>query len=345
VKQGHRVTVVGWGKRTEFDDEGVKVVFQGGIPVPRIGWLFNRINMQRLVNRLVGNDGLEILESPDWCGLSAGIKPRCPVVIRCHGSDTYFGKLLNYEPRWSVRLAEKIALQGANGIASVSKYTADVTRSVFNLKSPIEVIPNGIDPKQYPVEEEVEENTILYFGTLVRKKGVLDLAKIFSLVVDRNPYAKLQLVGRDSIDKITGVSTWELMKKEMNAKALARTVYAGFQSHSHIQQWIKQAAVCVFPSYAEALPVSWLEAMACGKPIIASKIGWAPEIIQNGDDGMLVDPSDHTQYAKTILQVIQDRTLLKKMGEAARHKVEREFAIEMVAKKSIVWYQKFIGRS
>jgi glycosyltransferase involved in cell wall biosynthesis len=292
---------------------------------------------------MVRKEGLDIVEAPDWTGLSAGMRLDCPLVIRCHGSDTYFGKLQNYKPRWSVHLAEKMGLQGADGIVSVSKFTADVTQEIFNIDMPIEIIPNGINPNLYSTDfEKGEEGLVLYFGTLVRKKGVLDLAKIFSFVVNENPKAKLLLIGRDTIDKITGRSTWELMQKEMSEEALCRMKYIGAQPHDKMKQWISKAVVCVFPSYAEALPVSWLEAMACAKPVIASNIGWGPEIIENGVNGLLIHPTQHTLYSNAILQLLGNHEERSRLGIAARKKVERSFDIMMTARQSAEWYQGVI---
>jgi len=346
VKQGHRVSVLGWGKKTEFNDQGVEVRFLPSSTIPKMGWFLNRFAVAREINRMVREEHLDILEVPDWCGLSAGMRINCPVVIRCHGSDSYFGKLQSYKPRWSVFIAEKWALQSADAITSVSQFTANLTQSIFCLKSPIEIIPNGIDPNQYPVTPgEVEEGLILYFGSIVRKKGVLDLAKIFSMTIERLPQARLLIVGRDTVDKITGQSTWRLMKSAMTEQALIHTQYIGPQPHNQIQKWINKSTVCVFPSYAEAFPVSWLEAMASGKALVASEIGWGPEVIQDGVSGLLINPVNHDEFANAIIRLLTHRAYRDQLGIAARLRVEELFSSDRVAAKNIEWYQKVIYSS
>jgi len=181
---------------------------------------------------------------------------------------------------------------------------------------------------------------LLYFGTLIRKKGLLELPLIFNQVVEHHPEAQLLLVGRDASDIVSGQSsTWEMMQELFSPKALANVTYLGGVAYGDIKKHIEQATICVFPTYAEALPVSWLEAMAMQKTLVASNIGWATEIIEEGVDGFLVNPKDHEAYANKIVQLLIDPELQKQFGIAARKKVEQKFSMEVVAKKSLVFYE------
>ena len=279
VARGHRVTVVGWGPRAELEDEGVRVRFLGHTRVPRMGWFLHRRAARRELLRLVDKEGLDVVEAPDWCGPSAGILLPCPVAIRCHGSATYFADLLGERVRTSVTWAERLALQRADGLAAVSRFTAERTRELFALPERFQVIANGIDITRFAPApaEEVEPGTVLYLGTLNRKKGVLDLGPAFSEVVRRQPQAHLILVGRDAPDRRTGAaSTWSLLAAAFTAEARERTEPLGPIPYEAVQERVRRAAVCVFPSYAEAQPLVWLEAMACGRPLVGYDQGWAP---------------------------------------------------------------------
>src|SRR5690606_19735768 len=142
---GHRVTVLGWGHDARFDDEGVRVVMQPAARVPKSGWLANRLRAHRTLSALVEHEGLDIVEAPDWCGPSAGVRPPCPVVIRCHGSALYFARLLGERVSRRAAAAEWLALRQAAAIVAVSRFTASETRRLFRLTRPIGTIPNGID--------------------------------------------------------------------------------------------------------------------------------------------------------------------------------------------------------
>ncbi len=341
VAQGHRVTVVGWGPKLETEDEGVRVRFLGDSAFPKMGWLLNRLSVRRELVRLAEREGLDLVATHDWCGPSAGLSLPCPVAVHLHGSATYFAHLLAEEVRPSIHLAEGVALRGASGLASVSRFTADTTRRLFGLERPIEVIHNGVDVERFRPgrADEVETGVVLYFGTLVRKKGVLDLGPVFSEIVRRYPAARLRLVGRDAPDRQTGCpSTWEMLAAALSPAARARTEYLGARPYLEVHQHVRRAAVCVFPSYAEALPLAWLEAMACGRPVAAYDVGWAPELVRSGEDGLLVPLGKTSSLAGAVVAVLADPALGRSLGEAARARAESAFSADAVARRTAQWY-------
>jgi glycosyltransferase involved in cell wall biosynthesis len=310
-----------------------------------MGWLLNRWHIQRELNHLVHAEGMDIVEGHDWCGLSAGLRPDCPVVIRCNGTATYFAHLLQEKVRPSVRWAECLALRDADSVVAVSRFTAGITRRLFRLVNPVGVLHNSIDISQFDPadEDEIEEDTILYLGTLVRKKGVLDLSRIFSRVIEERPQARLWLVGRDTPDKHTGsVSTWDLCRELLSPAARKRVEYFGLQPYDKVHDYVRKAAVCVFPSYAEAFPLAWLEAMACAKPVIAYDVGWAPEVIESGSSGMLSPVGNLECFAQMINKTLSDREQRRRLGLAARQRVESLFASDVAAQRSVRWYQKVL---
>ena len=173
---------------------------------------------------------------------------------------------------------------------------------------------------------------------------MLDLAKIFSQVAAKNPSAKLVMIGRDSFDLQTGLSTWELFQQYIDAQVMYRIEYVGSKLHDEIINFIHQAAICVFPSYAEALPLSWLEAMCCAKPVVASNIGWAKEIVENGESGILIHPSEHVAYANVILDLLDNAENRKRIGQNARERVEKLFSIHRMANLSLTWYRDVLEK-
>jgi glycosyltransferase involved in cell wall biosynthesis len=346
IAAGHEVTVVGWGEKLSFEDQGVRVRFLGHASIPRMGWFLNRRRARNELSRLVHEQHVDIVEAQDWCGLSAGMRLPCPIAIRCHGSATYFANLLRERVRPSVRWAESLALKQADGIMAVSRFAADSTRELFGLTKPIRVIPNGVDPFEFQPSApgEVAGATILYVGTLVRKKGVLDLCEVFSRIIGEGHEARLRLIGRDARDTVTGKgSTWELCRKILSPKAMKHVEYLSVQPHENILSHIRQASLCVFPSYAEAFPLAWLEAMACAKAIVAYDIGWASEIIESGSDGILVPKGDLDSLTQEIISLLQNNDRSMGLGLAARRRVELEFASSVMAASSIDCYQQVLN--
>jgi glycosyltransferase involved in cell wall biosynthesis len=192
-------------------------------------------------------------------------------------------------------------------------------------------------------EKGDDKNTILYFGSLIRKKGLLELPLIFNEVVQKNPSAQLLLIGRDVPDVVSGnPSTWQMMQQLFTAEALRNVRYLGSVPYQEIKAHIKAASLCVFPTFAEALPVSWIEAMALQKPIVASNIGWSTEVIEEGVEGFLVHPKDYEHYAARILELLDNPQMQVDFGAAARKKVVAKFSMEEVAQQSVLFYKKWM---
>jgi len=350
VQAGQHVTILVYGQDKDemFEENGITFYRIRNIKVKGLSRFLTQKKIERLINSLVGKQQLDLVEAPDWTGITSFIKPKCPLIVKLHGSDTYFCHLDQRPVKFMNKLHEKLALKRADGLLSVSQYTADLTNELFGLNSHFTVIPNTIDLEKFNPSEEisiVEENTILYFGTLIRKKGLLELPMIFNEVYNQNKQAKLILIGRDSGDIISGNrSTWAMMQQLFDPDAFKNVVYAGSVPYDKMRQKIDTAAVCVFPTFAEALPVSWIESMAMKKPIVASNIGWAPEIIDDGVDGYLVYPKAHQEYANRIIEIFENDLLRLNLKNQARKKAEARFGLQTVAAQSINFYEKMIDQ-
>ena len=419
LAQGCAVRILVYGQKLDavFEDNGIVVQQIKNVKLKGLSWWLTRKKLERIINELYANQEIDLVEAPDWTGITSFIKPKkCPIVIKLHGSDTYFCYLDRRPVKWVNKFHEKRALQNANGLISVSQFTADLTNQLFGLNKNFTIIPNAVDLSLFDrssienaslqdralkkcsvnifsdrasrrvgvatsqplennpslqdralkkcsvnifsdrasrrdgkatkqtFERNLNPNNILYFGTLIRKKGLLELPFIFNKVIEQHPTAQLILVGRDASDIISGnASTWAMMQALFSKKALENVTYLGGVPYGEIIKHIEQATICVFPTFAEALPVSWLEAMALQKPVVASNIGWATEIIGDGVDGFLVNPADHSIYAEKIVALLEDPELQKQFGTAARKKVEQKFSMEVVARQSLSFYDKIIA--
>ncbi len=366
LAEGCQVLVLVYGQKVDniFNDNGICVQQIKNVKFKGLSWFLTRKKLERIINKLYSTEAIDLVEAPDWTGITSFIQPqKCPIIIRLNGSDTYFCHLDNRPVKWHNKYHEKRALEKANGLISVSQFTADLTNEVFELNKKFTIIPNSIDTNLFDgtssdvlpplsfsapsllkcVGERLGEDIILYFGTLVRKKGVLELPFIFNEVFRNNNSAKLILIGRDSSDSVSGnTSTWGMMQPLFDTGAMKNVQYLGAVPYTEIKQQILQSNVCVFPSFAEALPVSWIEAMALQKAVVASNIGWANEIIENGKNGFLVNPQQHQEYAQRILEVINNPALQKEFGVKARKKIIDTFTITVVAQQSLAFYKSLI---
>lgn len=347
IELNQHVSVLVYGQKedTVFIDNGIEIHQLKNVNFKGFSWYLTRKKIEKYINKLCIEQNVNIVEAPDWTGITSFIQPRCPIVIRLNGSDTYFCHLDKRRVKWQNKYHEKRALQNANGHIAVSKFTADVTNQLMQQHFQYTIIPNGIDANTFKQnnKQEIIPNTILYFGTLIRKKGVLDLPHIFNKIVEQKPEVQLILIGKDANDIISGEdSTWKIMQQLFSEAAHKKVSYLGSVSYEEIKTHIEKANVCIFPSYAEALPVSWLEAMAMQKAIVASNIGWANEMITDGEEGFLVHPTNHEQFANRILELLESSSLVSKLGMQARNKIMEKFDNKIVALQSLNFYKSIL---
>jgi alpha-maltose-1-phosphate synthase len=346
---GHQVSIVVYGQdRDEVFEENDIIFYKiKNIKLKGLSLILTQKKIQKLIDKLYSENKIEILEAPDWTGITSFIKPKkCPIVIRLNGSDTYFCHLDNRPVKFLNKFLEKRALKNANAHLSVSKFTAKVTNELFGLNINFTIIPNSINSEDFKNENLInkEKLIILYFGTLIRKKGLLELPFIFNEVHKIIPNAQLYLVGKDSPDIMTSSSsTWSLMKNLFDTNVFKNVHYIKGVPHAQIKEHIINATLCVFPTFAEALPVSWLEAMAMKKGIVASNIGWATEMIQDGLNGYLVNPKKHQEYANRIVSLLEDKNLVEKFGSEALKTIQNKFEVNKIAIQNLDFYQNVIS--
>ena len=340
-----KVSVFVYGQKTSlrFKENNIDFHFIEQIKYKFFGWYLYRKYLQAYLNSAITKNKIDLIEAPDWTGISAFMKFPCPLIIRMNGSDAYFCALESRRQKFKNRFFENSALKSANALVSVSRFTAEKTREIFKLKDDIEVIPNSIEANKFSGTEKVAiRNRILYFGTIIRKKGVLELAEIFNEVIYRNSEAELFLIGKDVVDIFEDKSTLELFQERLNIEAANKVKYFPEVSYSEIKEQIARAAVIVLPSFAEALPMTWLEAMAMEKPLVTSNIGWAKEVMLNGVTGFTEDPKDHKAYAEKILYLLSNPREAAEMGKAARDRVKKKFSTEVVAAQNIRFYNSVL---
>lgn len=341
----HQVTVFVYSQdRIEtFNDDGITIQKIANKKYKILGWLLHRKYIQDFINNSIAKENIDIIEAPDWTGITAFMKLRCPLVIRLHGTDAYFCNLEGRKQKAKNFFFEKLALKSANSIVSVSAFTAVKTKEIFKLNKPIQVVYNGIDTLLFePLKISVQMDTLLYFGSIIRKKGVLELACIFNKVVEKNPNAQLILLGKDVIDIQSGKSTLSMFLSILSDEAKQGIRHINNVPYNEVKNYIAKAHIIVLPSFAEAFPMAWLEAMAMEKAIVTSNIGWASELMLEGKTGFIVHPENHDEYANKIIELLDNYDLCKQLGKQARVQIVKSFAHDKIAQENVEYYKSVI---
>ena len=344
IDKGFNVTVflISQNENRIINDNGISIHLIKRKKVKGFTWYFNRKNIEHYINNIININNINIIEAPEWTGITALMRFNIPLVLRLHGSDTYFCKLEKRKVKYKNKFFEKRALERADRIIGVSKFVSNETKKIFNLKKNIKIIYNAIDVKKFLPEHMLEEEkTILYFGTIVRKKGVLELSSIFNIVVKREPNAKLILIGNDTIYVFEKKSTLGILKNDLSQIAASNLKYYPAVPYKDIRGLILKANVVVLPSYAEAFPMTWLEAMALEKKMVTSNIGWANELMEDGVTGYLVNPKNHNLFAKRIIDFFKGKKN-KDFPKNARKRIKEKFNQDIIIEENIKFYKDLV---
>ncbi|KAF2513568.1 glycosyltransferase family 4 protein [Flavobacterium foetidum] len=348
-KEDVKVTVFVFGQKTQevLEENGITIHLIQNRKYKVFGWFFHRKYIQNYINSVVKKEKIDLLEAPDWTGITAFMNFDIPLAIRFHGSDTYFCHLENRPQKRKNFWFEKTAIKKANAFIAPTTFAGQVSKELFKIKNKeIRTIHYGLETEKFEngSPEVFEKGLLLYIGTLIRKKGVLELPEVFSKVRKIFPDAKLVLIGGDSVDIATGSkSTWALMQEKFKNDDLQNVIYTGKIPYEKVQEYIKRANVCVFPTYAETLGMVTIESMAMQKPVVNSNIGWAKELIIDNKSGFLVYPSDHDLFSERIIEILKNDSFALQIGKSARKRVLERFDISKLVHDNIQFCKEIIN--
>ncbi|WP_298421504.1 glycosyltransferase family 4 protein [uncultured Kordia sp.] len=345
VDKGVKVSVFTYfqDKQEVFIDEGIIVHKIKLRKYPVFTWRLNEGIIAKYVNKIIKKDQIDVIEVVDWTGISANMNFSIPNVMRLHGSDTFFCHLEKRPQKQHNFNREKKAFRKADKIIAVSEFVAKKTTMLFNVEKEADVIPNGIYIDDFqPNISKRKDGAVLYFGTLIRKKGILELAHIFNELIKKNNDCILVIVGNDAIDALENRSTWEIMQEHLSTEALQKVDYKGKVNYNVMKKLINEANVCVFPSLAESFGMVTIEAMALEKPFVNTNYPWAHEIVEDGETGFLENPKSYKAFAEKINILLTDEKLASTMAKNARKEAIKRFDITKIAQQNIKIYKSLV---
>jgi 1,4-alpha-glucan branching enzyme len=202
----------------------------------------------------------------------------------------------------------------------------------------IEVVSNGVDAQVYRPAPDwpADDGYVLFVGRLVPQKGVELLLRAFGVILYRCPQSRLVIVGDG--------------EQELYLKRVAR--YLGFPHRVTFANWqtgpalvhlYQRAQVVAMPSYYEPFGIVALEAMSCGRPVVATRVGGLAEVIEDGLQGYLVPVGDHLTLARRLVYLILNSERRRQMGQAARVRAA-EFSWSNVGSRTLTLYESVVGQ-
>ncbi len=195
----------------------------------------------------------------------------------------------------------------------------------FVVAERLHVVPNCIDWNAFQSTEtpkQVEGPRILFIGMqFARRKGVHDLIAAAPRVLDEFPDARFLLVGDDDEGVEASLDVAPRVRRALE--------FQGNLERQDIVRAYHAATMLVLPAYREGMPMVMLEAMACGRPVICSAINAIPEVIEDGENGLLIRPGDPVELAEAMLRLLRDAELRERIGGRASEFIRRHHDVSV----------------
>ena len=201
----------------------------------------------------------------------------------------------------------------------------------------IKTISPGVDQSwlNVAIKKKDEFSDLLYFGRIEHEKGIDILLKSFANVHQKFPSLKLHLIGEGNY-----LDYSKKLSKELNINS--RTIFCGWKEKQEIQKIMSGCDLCVLPSRIESFGLTIAESMAAGIPVISTTAGAIPEIMKDGETGLLVPPDDIEALKIAIIYALENRDKMQSRAKAAQEKVKKFFSWDSAAKKHIEIYKSLL---
>jgi glycosyltransferase involved in cell wall biosynthesis len=259
---------------------------------------------------------------------------RVPYVVHLHGAEFhlfYAGLRVPGGQRFIANVFDRAA-----AVIVLSAWWQQWVRGI-SAQRHVHVLYNAVVlPAAIERAHAADCGAVLSLGRLGLRKGTFDLVEAFAGVVAAQPQAQLRLGGDGDLDAVRS-----------RAAALGigpRVALLGWVSGTDKQRELDEASVYVLASYNEGLPMSLLEAMAAGLPVVTTPVGGIPEAVTDGVEGFLVAPGDVAALRARLALLLADSDLRRRMGASARAKIATHFSSELVGSRLRQIYSEIEGR-
>jgi glycosyltransferase involved in cell wall biosynthesis len=338
ARDGHPVVVLGAYRRAygwERDGYNVEPVM-----LPRAApYAFLRPLLPRLIHsrlrQLHELQPFDVVEWPDYEGLHHTPLAGAAEILRNHGPG------LSHRLHGLVRrnpLQERMEIRTMRALpcwSAVSGWFADYSRTITGAAPRrVAVIPNPVDCNLFhPPAAPRDGELVLYAGSLIPRKGVLQLVRAANIFLPRRPRALLWLVGRT----VRGGHEDEILRL-LDPSLADRVRILPPVPQPKLAELMGQARVFAMPSLLESFGTVWAEALACGTPVVGSRAGAGPEVVPEGLAGELPDPSSPAEIAGAIVDLLEDSRKWRNYSACARDVALARYALPRVVERTLHLY-------
>jgi len=293
------------------------------------------------IRELVEAHGVDVLHThgykADVYGWAAAWRDRVALVATCHNWPSRLLSMRTYAA------IDRFALRHFDRVATASGPVEEILRNWKVPAHKLKTIPNGVDMEALraptpTLREELDaggETLVGFVGRHVPDKGGALLLSAAQSVLAAFPNAKFVFVGEGPAR-----DEWEALAAKLGIAS--KVVFLG--RRDDMAAVYGSLDMVVLPSYKEAMPMCLLEALAVGKPVVATRVGSVPELVVPEVTGLLVEPGDANALSAAVLRLLGDMELGRTLGARGRAHVTRRFASEVVGRCYVDLYREALQK-
>jgi len=344
--RGHEVHVVvaAGDEEADLDDGGVHLHMRRVKWLPLVGKSFpglgESIGVARILRRLHKRHHFDIVEIPNWegLGLASTWLHGFQLVIRLHTSlaETLdMGGKTPTQPQRFMIWAERLSARRAPAVVTHSLSHRE-RMAVSYRRNDIEMIPHGITiPEMHGPPTGTD---ILTIGRINARKGMDTLIDAVSNILAKFPDTVFRIVGPE--EDHPQARRWKSERPE-----LRQVHFLGMVDDQTLNRLYDDCAVYVSPAVYESFGLTFVEAMAHGRPVVGCATSSVPEIVRDGIDGILVPPKDPDALANAVLSLLSNPELSRKMGINGRQRAVEDFPVDLEAARAEAFFRRILEKA
>ncbi len=260
----------------------------------------------------------------------------CRIIFQIHAG--HFERYFESCRPWT-RLLLRYVLRSADAVVALSESLKEEIDAVLNSRRKIHVVGNPIDTRKYrPAAQRTSAPStlkLLFLGAIIKPKGVYDLIESAKRLVREGFQISLTLAGDREIARA---------KRQSEQAGLGGVVqFPGWLAEPQKLEVLRDSDVLLLPSYTEGLPLSVLEAMACGLPVVCTAVGGLRDLVVNGENGFVIDPGDVDALTECTARLLRNNALRRQIGRNNVGKIKNDYSLNVIAKKIGRLYDEVLG--
>jgi len=325
---------------TTIEDDRTRIDY---IAMPKRRLVPNTIMSIARIERLLHQVQPDVVNTHAAHYTVAALRSGYPTIFTIHGvvrreaevyRSTWFDRCRYLLESW----CERYAMRYVRDIVAISPYVLEEYRDRTNAR--FHRIDNPLPSEFFTIPDLGEGDRLLYAGTIDERKNVLDLLRALIIVREKVPNVRLRLAGRT-----TSHVYYRNVCEFVAARGLEPNVeFLGLLDRARLLEEYARCTAVVLASRQETAPMAVIEGMAAGKPVVATRVGGVPDLVEDGYSGFTVEPGDVESLGQHITQLLTDKALRQSMGQRSRQLAER-FRLEVVATKYRQLYYEVAGRA